>query len=305
MTTVVIDHGGLMSVVARSGGTRRGGRRGILPVTLALFVAGCGAPAGSATPSVGATSSAAVATPLATPAVPASDGAGASAEAGLTFVMFGDSWPYGAHCNGCQPFPSLLDVAYAAITGLPIDFQNDTTNGGTAQELAATMRSDPAIQAHIEAADIIVIAIGGNDLEPAFASYAAGNCGGRDRLDCFRTVAATLRTAYDGMLAAIDGLRAGRPTAVRMVTTSNEFLSDQGLIAKFGADFGKTSGVTITQMNRDVECEVAVRHRAVCVDLGAALNGPDLTTPNDVNTQATMQQVADAIAASGLGELGL
>jgi lysophospholipase L1-like esterase len=219
--------------------------------------------------------------------------------------MFGDSWPYGAHCNGCQPFPFLLDVAYAAITGLPIDFQNDTTNGGTAQELAAMMRTDPAIRGHVEDADIIVIAIGGNDLEPAFNSYKAGNCGGRDRLDCFRTVAATLRTAYDGMLTAIDGLRAGRPTAVRMVTTSNEFLSDQSLIETLGADFGTTSGVTITQMDRDAQCEVAVRHHAVCVDLGAVLNGPDLMTPNDVNTQATMQQVADAIAASGLLELGL
>jgi lysophospholipase L1-like esterase len=219
--------------------------------------------------------------------------------------MFGDSWPYGAHCNGCQPFPFLLDVAYAAITGLPIDFLNDTTNGGTAQELAATMRNDPTIRAHIEAADIIVIAIGGNDLEPAFGSYTAGNCGGQDRLDCFRTVATTLRAAYDGMLAAIDGLRAGRPTAVRMVTTSNEFLSDKDLIDTFGVDFGKTSGVTITRMNRDAQCDTAVRHHAVCVDLGAALNGPALTTPNDVNTQATMQQVADAIAATGLPELGL
>jgi hypothetical protein len=196
--------------------------------------------------------------------------------------MFGDSWPYGAHCHGCQPFPFLLDVAYAAITGLPIAFQNDATNGGTAQELAATIRDDPAIR-----------------------SYAAGNCGGQDRLDCFRTVATTLRTAYDGMLAAIDGLRAGRPTAVRMVTTSNEFLSDQTLIERFGADFGTTNGVAITRMNRDVQCDVAVRHHAVCVDLGAALNGLDLTTPNDVNRQATMQQVADAIAASGLPELGL
>jgi hypothetical protein len=90
-----------------------------------------------------------------------------------------------------------------------------------------------------------------------------------------------------------------------MVTTSNEFLSDKDLIDTFGVDFGKTSGVTITRMNRDAQCDTAVRHHAVCVDLGAALNGPALTTPNDVNTQATMQQVADAIAATGLPELGL
>lgn len=277
----------------------------MLPVTLALVVAGCGGAGASATTEATATSG-----PTATPTQAASiDAATAaaspSAGVGLTYVMFGDSWPYGAHCNGCRPFPLLLEVAYAAITGRPIDFRNDTTNGGTAQELAAMMGNDPAIRADIEAADVIVISIGGNDLEPAFASYTARNCGGSDRLDCFRTVASTLRTAYDGMLTAIDGLRAGRPTAVRMVTTSNEFLSDQGLIETLGADFGKTSGVTITEMIRDAQCDAAVKRKAVCVDLGAALNGPGLLTPNDVNTQATMQQVADAIAASGLAELGL
>ena len=219
--------------------------------------------------------------------------------------MFGDSWPYGAHCNGCRPFPVLLERAYAAITGQPIDFRNDTTNGGTAQELATAMKADSAIRRDIEAADIIVISIGANDLEPAGGSYTAGTCGGKDHLDCFRRVADSLRTAYEGMLTEIDGLRAGKPTAVRMVTTSNEFLADQGLIEAFGADFGKTAGVTITRLNRDVQCDVARKHHAVCVDLGAALNGPDLLRPNDVNTQATMQQVADAIAASGLVELGL
>ena len=50
---------------------------------------------------------------------------------------------------------------------------------------------------------VVLIAIGGNDLEPAFGSYTAGNCGGQDRLDCFRTVATTLRAAYDGMLEAL------------------------------------------------------------------------------------------------------
>jgi hypothetical protein len=69
---------------------------------------------------------------------------------------------------------------------------------------------------------------------------AAGTCGGADKLDCFRAVATTLRTAYDAMLTEIDGLRVGRPTAVRMVTGSNEFLTDAELIGLLGADFGKT-----------------------------------------------------------------
>ena len=88
-----------------------------------------------------------------------------------------------------------------------------------------------------------------------------------------------------------------------MVTTSNEFLADPALIELFGADFGAVGGVAVTKMNRHAQCEVAAAHHAICIDLGAALNGPKLTTPQDVNTQAAMQKVADAILAAGLPEL--
>ena len=142
-----------------------------------------------------------------------------------------------------------------------------------------------------------------NGFEPAFNLSMAGNCGGADQLDCFRKVAEGWRISFDEMLTEIEVLRKGQPTAIRLVATSNEFLADRGLIEAFGEDFGKTSGVAITQINRDVLCEIAAKHNAKCVDLGLALNGPDLLRPQDVNTQEAMQAVADALLASGLDEL--
>jgi lysophospholipase L1-like esterase len=220
-----------------------------------------------------------------------------------TYAAFGDSWPYGAHCNGCRPFPGLYAEGLATATGRRIEFVNRTTNGGTAQQLLATMKVSEPIRTVIGRADILVIAIGGNDLEPAFEASAAGSCGGADQLDCFRDITETLRATFDGMLAEIETLRDGRPTAIRLVTMANEFLTDEGLIDVLGAEFGKTSGVTITRMLRDMQCEVAAAQHAVCVDLGLALNGPDLLVPMDVQTQAGMQAVADAILATGLDEL--
>ena len=257
-------------------------------IAAALLVAGCGSTSRAST------------APASAP--PGARGT-ASPAAGLTYVMFGDSWPYGAHCGGCTPFPELLTDSFASAAGEPVTLRNLTTDGGTAEELASQMQSVPTIQNTIAGGDIIVIAIGANDLVPALESAGGGTCGGTDGLDCFRAVADKLRTAYDHMLTEIDTLRSGRPTAVRMVTTSNEFLGDPGLVALLGADFGETTGVTVTKLDRDIECEVAMAHHAVCVDLGVALNGPDLLTPNDVNQQATMQQVADAILATGLDEL--
>jgi hypothetical protein len=155
----------------------------------------------------------------------------------------------------------------------------------------------------VKTADIIVISTGGNDLEPAFDRSAAGACGGTDQLDCFREVAEVWRNSFDGMLSEITALRAGKPTAIRVVTNSNEFLADPGLIELFGPEFGLAGGAAVTAMHHDVLCEVAARYVATCVDLRPVLNGPNLDQPQDVNTLEAMQAVADALLASGLDEL--
>ncbi len=203
-------------------------------LVLAAMLGGCGGGSLSSTASTSVPASTQTEQPIATAASPSP-----SSAAALTYLAFGDSWPYGAHCNGCRPFTVLLESGFAAATGMTIFFRNDVSNGGTAQGLAGQIKSLAATRAHIAAADIIVIAIGGN----------------------------------------------------------------AGLIETLGADFGATKGVAITAMYHDMQCEVAVAHHAVCVDLGHALNGPDLLIPNDVNSQATMQAVADAILATGLQEL--
>ncbi len=220
-----------------------------------------------------------------------------------TYVAFGDSWPFGAHCDGCRPFPVLYAEGLSATTGHRIDFINLVTNGGTAKSLLADIKSSQSIRDAITRADIIAIATGGNDLEPAFNASVAGTCGGADDLDCYRTVTGSLRSSFEGIVNEIDSLRAGRPTAVRLVTGSNEYLADPGLIDMLGKDFGRTEGVAITKMLREMFCSVAAVHHAECVDLAPLLNGPDFLVPHDVNTQEAMQTVADAILAVGLDEL--
>lgn len=226
-------------------------------------------------------------------------------ESTLTYVAFGDSWPFGAHCNGCQPFPGLYADALAATTRHEIDFRNLTTNGGTSQDLLNTLKTDPEVRDAAAAADIIVISTGANDLDPAFDQWAAGTCGGGDQLECFRAIADGWRTAFEGILTEIDALRSGQHTAIRLLTNSNEFLFDPGLIALFGQEFGLEGGATITALMHEVLCDVAAEHGARCVDLRPVLNGPNFDQPQDVNTQAAMQAVADALLASGLDELGV
>jgi lysophospholipase L1-like esterase len=220
-----------------------------------------------------------------------------------TYVAFGDSWPHGAHCNGCKPFPALYADALAATTDHSVDFINLTTNSGTSQSLLNSIKTSQKTRDAVMSADIIVISTGANDLEDAFGLFAAGNCGGADHFDCFRKVAEGWRISFDGILTEIETLRNEKPTAILLVTNSNEALSDPGLIEIFGPKDSSGGGAFITDLHHEILCEVAAKHEARCVDLRPVLNGPNFDRPQNVNTQDAMQAVADALLASGLDEL--
>lgn len=254
-------------------------------VSLLIALAGCVAPG---------------APPSSAPAPAAS--VAASTQPAIDYVAFGDSWPYGAHCP-CTPFPVLIAEGLEAELGAPVGFVNRTTNGGTSADLLADFRSNESVRDDIGEAELIVVSTGANDLEPAFEAYGRGECGGADELDCFRAVAEEWRVNFDGMLAEIEELRAGKPTAVRILTNANEFLADPMLLRAFGPEFGVGGGAAITAMHHDALCAAAAAHGATCIDLRPVLNGPDFSTPQNVNTHDAMQRVADAVIAAGLVEL--
>jgi hypothetical protein len=270
---------------------------------IALMLAACAAPAteqpiATLAPATDAVSTVTEIAPTNTPE-PTATLSGPS----WTYVAFGDSWPYGAHCNGCRPFPALYADALEATTDHSIEFINLTTNGGTSQSLLKDIQTSQKTRDAVMSADIIVISTGANDLEDAFVLFAAGYCGWADNFDCFRKVGEVWRTSFDGILTEINTLRAGKPTAIRLVTNSNEALSDPGLIEIFGPNDSSGAGAFITNLHHEILCEVAAKHGAKCVDLRPVLNGPNFDKPQDVNTQEAMQAVADAVLASGLDEL--
>src|SRR5215203_1669094 len=217
----------------------------------------------------------------------------------VTLLALGDSWPYGAHCNGCTPFPELYAEGLEKELGREVTLLNLVTNGGTSASLRDSLTSDSSYGDAVSGADVVMISTGANDMEPAGQAWKAGTCGGADGLDCFRTLADQWRSNFDAMLDQVDQLRGDKPTAVRLVTNSNEFLSDPGLLEYFGPGFGLSEGAAITAMHHDALCAVAAEHEGLCVDLRPVLNGPELDQPRDVNTQAAMQAVADALVASG------
>ena len=250
-------------------------------VVVALCITACstgpGPEAANGTPSSGSTSANASSPSLSPSASPAAGGAA------LSLVVFGDSWGYGAHCNGCTPWPELLPSDYESSSGVDVALTDLTENGGNSALLLDELKNKPAYRDAIAGADIVAFNQGVNDLDKTLDPA--------ELTDMWTT-------NLDGMLDVVDELRQGQPTAVRMVGVSNEYLSDVGLKGAVGKN-----GPVIFESFNNVSCTVAADHGGQCIDLRPVLNGPDGQQPADVNTQEAMKAVSAAIAAVGLEEL--
>jgi hypothetical protein len=264
-------------------------------VVVALAASACGSSAPSAeTPG-----------PSAGPSTSAS-----SSAASWNYVAFGDSWPEGAHCGGCRTFAGLWADGLERITGRTINFTDLTgshepsvENEKTSASLLESLKSNLATQSATEAADIILISTGANEFGMALDASKAGTCGGQDKADCIRALGDLWNRNFDAILTQIGKLRAGKPTAIRLVDAANGFVSDASLIAGLPAGFAKGNGALIFQLLNNAMCGAAKNHHAVCVDVRPILNGPTMDQPVDEVSSASMQTVADALLATKLPEL--
>jgi hypothetical protein len=220
-------------------------------------------------------------------------------------VALGDSWPEGAHCAGCRPFPQTHAEALADRLGKPVTLHNlagqaqpyfDTPGGGGSTGLIRALRTDEAFRREVAAGDIIVISTGPNDGGDIFDVIQAGKCGGADDTACVEALARKWQQDFDAILSEIEELRAGHPTAIRLVGAANAFNdpSSPATLRGFEAYFEALS---------DAMCSNAEKHDSVCVDVRPVLNGPDFEQPVNDSTQEAMNAVAELLVQTGVPEL--
>src|SRR5262245_15464851 len=151
----------------------------------------------------------------------------------LTYVALGDSWPEGDHCStSCRTFPQIHAEDLTNSLGEHVTLHNlagspqpyfDTPGGGGSTGLLKALRTDEAFRDEVATGDIIVISTGPNDLERIGEAIEKGTCGGKDDTACVAELDRRWHRDFDAILGEIEGLRTGRPTAIRLVNAANPF----------------------------------------------------------------------------------
>ena len=193
--------------------------------------------------------------------------------------------------------------------GAAVLFSPDLSDdANTSARLADALRHDATVRDAVARADVVLVSVGGNDSDP-FATYPTGTCAPTQPLvRCLRTYAPTFTRNYRKILRAIDALRAGRPTVVRVTSADNPFVGwSEAPTPTFGVDFYRQ----VAEAETAAACRIATLHGAQCVDylhlFGGAVGtrdpaeylGPDHAHPGD----AGIRLIADTLAALDVPEL--
>lgn len=236
----------------------------------------------------------------------------ASSSAGphLTYVALGDSLLFALEqdCGSCTSAVNLYGQHVQDALGVPVEVHNLTMHNGLKssglldylQNGANIGRSREDVLVAVASADAISVTIGFNDV--AFTDGTKSD-------ELVKTFADNL----DSILGRIDTLRAGKPTMVRVTTIYNNGIASEPALDPDGAGTGINFWRPIIEAQNTTICTVAATHKAGCVDIYPAFNGPDGTSspavkgylgPDGVHpSQLGMVTIATALGAVGYAPL--
>jgi lysophospholipase L1-like esterase len=286
---------------------------GTLATLLLAACAGSGAAPSAAPTPTAAPSAAAVATQPPATAEPSPTPQPTISGPHYNLVGLGDSGPGGLKCSDpCRSYVLTLGELAATALDMPVAVTNLATNDGLdTHRLLGRIQTDARHRDAIAAADIVTLQIGGNDWQ--------GPCIFEGHMSCLASGLGRVEPNLDAILGEIEALRAGKPTAIRVVTAFNGYLGNKNTPSIWGfaarpddvAQFDKDFRQALLDYNA-MTCRVAAAHHAVCVDIAPAFNGPDEdqpAAPGLINSDsahplaAGHDLIARTIAAAGFAEL--
>jgi lysophospholipase L1-like esterase len=211
-------------------------------------------------------------------------------------VVVGDSIPFAGFCPGCTVFTEQYAKTLEQRLGRPVDVANrsrDDTAG--LPEIVAQLADDATLHDQIEAADVVVVSIGGNNALPDPTSGVG--CGGdlgsgvegyiewaRTTTDpCLAAGVATYARQYDDVFASIAGIHGPRKKTLIALNTYDANLDNADFRAAQVSDSTRVWLARWIVRNYErwnrMQCDRARLHGFVCVDIYHAFNGPRGAVP--------------------------
>ncbi|WP_436532985.1 SGNH/GDSL hydrolase family protein [Actinoplanes sp. HUAS TT8] len=203
-------------------------------------------------------------------------------------VTLGDSVPAGTAC-GCTPFPDL----YGRMLAPPARSVDLAVPGYTAVDVQNQV-FDPGVRAYLDAASVVIVMAGANDMAEAFS----------DRAD-YAVAAANVRTTVADIVAVV---RQGRRTPVRILILGYWNVVEDGAVglADYGPD-GVRSADSATRYGNAALRAAAAQSGATYVSTVPAFKGADrsrdptalLAADGDHPNAAGHEAIAEAVYAAG------
>jgi lysophospholipase L1-like esterase len=192
--------------------------------------------------------------------------------------------------------------------GLKVAVDNLAVEGKTSGQLLDDVQSDPRTRAAVKRAQVILVGIGGADLNAGDDRLSAGACKGTR---CYAGDLERFAANVDRIAAAIRKLRPRNAAVLREITLPNVVPGAGSAIPSF---ITPAIGVFQTTTIARAACAAMARHAGRCADVLRALNGPSGTgnayargwltkDPCCYPSGAGQQKMAELVLATGLAPL--
>lgn len=186
------------------------------------------------------------------PAGRAGRGVGSVSDTPYRVVGLGDSVPAAWTLDARESYVSLVGAKMAADRGQYAEIDNLAIPGATSEDVLEHL-SDPDARAALEQADLVIVTVGANDLDP-------------DELGNQQDQDFSLRRAMGALGRIISDVRALAPSAKVVVTGYWNVFADGAVAEGLGAEYVAMSDRLTRQFNALVG-ELAAAEHVIYVDI--------------------------------------
>lgn len=193
----------------------------------------------------------------------------------ITVVGIGDSVTSGTNCN-CESFVGLYATGLASERDLKTSSVNLGAAGWTSSQLLQNLTQPGAFRDQVAKADILLVTIGANDLNPLETKQAAG-C----PATCYGPLVDAVGHNVELILAAARAAHPDHPPTILVTDYWNVFQDGDVGTAENGWSFQSWSDV-LTRASSAQICNAARRAGATCVGLYGPFKGNGSKNPTSL-----------------------